>query len=624
MLPLQQRTLCGAVTALALACLVPAVADVRVPGWERLIVVGFAAAAAFAPRAAALVLVAAIPLAFLGPPVSGSSFRLLEAIVVAAICGWAARGAAGTSARRLAGPLWTFLSLAVVLLGCSAIVVTASGTTLNPHALHAAVVRAIAHDFFVDRGVLEPASTALVQLEAVMLFTACAVLAVARPSFVRSFVRMLVAGAAGAALLNLQRLAQIVLRAGAPLHAMRDTFRKVRINVSYRDVNAAGSFFALAGVAAARVAITRNAAGAAIGAVTAAVIVAAMWLTGSRAAVAAVLAACVCLMLVARPSRRRRLAVGATLAACGLGAAVFVLLFPNRIVRPPTSIGLLTRTEMAAVALRMTADHPWFGVGVGRFYDSSASYLASTRLASIYPQENAHNNYLQVLAETGIIGAMIVLGLLVASCRQAVRGLRDAGAARVALVGGLGAFGLTMLFGHPLLMPEVCYVFALAAGVATGAGVPQTPAASDRRSKLTAIAAMAAAVTIAATVPFRVHSARASANFDQVAWGTGPWQIGPDGQRARSMNGSVTLFVPANVAIVEIPFRLDHPGPAVTLSVRYRDHAADPIVVRSTEWSRYRLVIGGEKREARYEELILVPQQAGDATNVLLGKLVEY
>jgi hypothetical protein len=62
----------------------------------------------------------------------------------------------------------------------------------------------------------------------------------------------------------------------------------------------------------------------------------------------------------------------------------------------------------------------------------------------------------------------------------------------------------------------------------------------------------------------------------------------------------------------------------VTLSVRYRDHAADPIVVRSTEWSRYRLVIGGEKREARYEELTLVPQQAGDATNVLLGKLVEY
>ena len=111
--------------------------------------------------------------------------------------------------------------------------------------------------------------------------------------------------------------------------------------------------------------------------------------------------------------------------------------------------------------------------------------------------------------------------------------------------------------------------------------------------------------------------------MEHIGWGTGPWIVADDGVKARAVLGNVTLFVPANVAIVEIPFRLDHPGPSVTLSVRYRDHAADPIVVRSTEWSRYRLVVGGEKGDVRYEELTLRPQ-AGDATNVLLGKLVEY
>jgi len=345
-----------------------------------------------------------------------------------------------------------------------------------------------------------------------------------------------------------------------------------------------------------------------------------MWLTGSRAAVAAFLLASMGLLVTLRPSRARKFAIGAGVAACAAAAIAFVILFPNRASGSGISLGWLTRIEMAKVSWRMITDHPWFGVGAGRFYELSANYLPSTRLADVYSQENAHNNYLQVLAELGIVGAVLLLWLAAAAGRYAVRGLRNGGAARIALLAGLAAFAATMLLGHPLLTPEVCYVFALAAGVATGGGIET---GWSRTPTWMSWGAAAAVLALAASVPPRVHIARASADMEQVAWGTGPWQTGPDGVKARAMRTQTTLFVSTRAAVIEIPVRLDRPGPRVVLSVTYRDHGADDLVVASTSWSRYRLIVGGSKPERRYEPIVLAPK-SGDATNVRLGKIVEY
>jgi hypothetical protein len=57
--------------------------------------------------------------------------------------------------------------------------------------------------------------------------------------------------------------------------------------------------------------------------------------------------------------------------------------------------------------------------------------------------------------------------------------------------------------------------------------------------------------------------------------------------------------------------------------VKYHDHAADDLLVESTSWSRYRLILGSARGEPRYEPVILTPK-SGDATNVLIGKIVEY
>ena len=598
--------------------LLPAFGDPQVPSWERLAIAALLAAAAVAPRAAGLVLIAALPIAPLAPPLSSSSFRLTEALVVAAIAGWSARAAVkGGPLRMPAAFVWPALLTAAVLLG-SVLVVTASSSAASPQQLHDAIGSTLRGDYFLDRGALVPAAVGLMLLEALALFVAGAAMAVEAPGFVASFARMLVAGAAAAALLNIQRFVQIVLRSEARLAAIRSTLRHVRINVTYGDVNAAGSFFALAGAVAARLSFTTSAAGLAAGLAAAAAILAAVWLTGSRAAVAAFLLVAAASLLTLRPSRHRRAAIGIGLALCAAVAIAFVVAFPNRVGRSATSLGWLTRVEMAKVSLRMTADHPWFGVGVGRFYDASAGYMPATRLAEIYPQENAHNNYLQVLAELGILGALPVLWLGITSGRYALRGALGNGPARPALLGGIGAFAATMLLGHPLLTPEVCYVFAFATGVATGAGL--TRGLSPRWLPW---ATMAAMLALAATVPLRVHQARASANLNQVAWGTGPWISTDDGVKARALAGRATLFVPAAARVVEIPVRLERPGPPLTLSVQYRENFADDLTVTATSWTRYRLILGGARHEARYDPVVLTPK-SGEPGNVLIGRIVEY
>jgi O-antigen ligase len=616
-----ERIICGAAAAGAFACLVPALLDARVPPWERGLLTVFVLLAALTSRSAALMLLAAVPLGFLAPPASGSPVRLTEALVAAAIGGWSARAAVRATRRPLPPPLWTASVLTATVLACSVFLGLAWNIAETPQTVRQAVGETLRGNYFLDRGAFGPTGIAVVQLEALGLFMAVAALAIEAPSFVASFARILVAGAAAAAALNLQRFVEIVERAGGSMEVIRHTLRAVRINIGYADVNAAGSFFALAGTASARLSIVRSRVAIAVAGIATAVIVAAMWLTGSRAAVAAFLLGCLGLLASAPPSRHRRRLLAIGIASCAATIVLFVALFPNRITGSGTSFGLLTRIEMGKVALRMTTDHPWFGVGVGHFWQVSADYLPSTRLAGIYSHENAHNNYLQVLAELGIIGAAAVLWLLVVACRHALRDLGSASASRIALLGGLAAFGLTMLFGHPLLTPEACYTFALAAGVATGAGIRDASSTESTRTQTAVIAA--AIALLAVTLPIRIHAARAGANMEHIGWGTGPWIVADDGVKARAVLGNVTLFVPTRATVVEIPFRLARTGEPVTFTVGYRGHTADPLVVSSTSWSQYRLIVGSANSDAKFEPLTLTPS-SGDGGNVLLGKMVEY
>ena len=616
------RFTAAGVAACASLLLLPALLDAGVIWWQRVLVFCFLGGAAIAPRQAALALVAAVPLAFLGTAIGPTPFRVPEAIVVSCLAGWGLRGSVLPRAR--GGVPFSVAIPAVLAVGvvsASALVLMAGVSAADPVAFRESAVGVLRRDYFLDRGPLLAVTQPILQVESLALFAAALVLG-RDERWIPSFARMLVAGATGAAAFNLLRLSELALRSESGWRSLAEAGRAIRINVSYGDVNAAGSYFALAAVVAIGTMLTMRRARAWTVAAATVIIVAAAWTTGSRAGVAAILVGTVALLLFRLRDPVHRKIASRGLLGCCVAAVLFVALFPNPIAGAGTSVGWVVRREMARISLAMLQQRPWFGVGVGTFYDTSAAFLPASPIGAYYARENAHNNVLQIVAEVGIIGAAVFAWLGSEAVRRYTRAVRSsANGARSVLVAGVAAFGATMLFGHPLLTAEVSYVFALAAGAAAATSLEQ-PRPSSAFEWRTVAAAMTVLVLIV-TLPTRINAERAAANLDHVAWGVGPWQSDTGGERYRRMEGSATLFVPRDAALVELSYRQAHAGPAVKLLVSYRGHTAAELVVDRTEWTKYRMLIPRRASGARFEAVRLTVT-SGDPTNVLLGKIIEF
>lgn len=134
-------------------------------------------------------------------------------------------------------------------------------------------------------------------------------------------------------------------------------------------------------------------------------------------------------------------------------------------------ISFQARVRIAQAALRMFRSHPWIGMGFGSF-------------ASVYPGfqtfENglqvlyAHNEFAQVLAETGLAGAICVLAFLILFLRTGLslrrRSTESAGAVQLACF--IGASGLIVhsLGDFQFHSPANALLFFVLAGVAVSEG----------------------------------------------------------------------------------------------------------------------------------------------------------
>ena len=127
----------------------------------------------------------------------------------------------------------------------------------------------------------------------------------------------------------------------------------------------------------------------------------------------------------------------------------------------------LMRIGLWRDALKMIRSQSWFGTGLGTF---QWTYPAYESIEPDRPARYAHNDYLQVLAETGIAGLGLMLWFFAALWRTALKNLRND---RDPLVRGVGLGTLGMLtaialqemtdFG--LYIPGVAVTAALVAGV---------------------------------------------------------------------------------------------------------------------------------------------------------------
>ncbi len=249
-----------------------------------------------------------------------------------------------------------------------------------------------------------------------------------------------------------------------------------------QDVNAAGSQYILAGLLS--LALTPAGRGwRAVWRVGQAAIIVALWMSGSRAAITAGTAGLVVWAVAAWLAHRR---VGTprlsprVLGACGVAVLVAmtasVRLGSAEATSGSASRSLSLRGQFLETSLGMMATAPLTGVGIGTYYDRSNQFMPSD-LRAIYGRENAHNYFMQVSAELGLVGLcgfLWWLGRALGSGWTQVR--RDGwGSVAFAAVCGCGAYLLTCVTGHPFLVVEAAVPFwaALGATAALGSELPE-------------------------------------------------------------------------------------------------------------------------------------------------------
>jgi O-antigen ligase len=129
---------------------------------------------------------------------------------------------------------------------------------------------------------------------------------------------------------------------------------------------------------------------------------------------------------------RWRLAMTALLVTVAVGGVVYftqIASLPAR-ERITTSNGGSGRSDLWTVGLRMVRAHPVSGVGVGNFPVVSREYVLQPgtleRSDLIFSSEPkiAHNTYLQIAAETGVLGLVLFLGIVLACLACTLRAAR--------------------------------------------------------------------------------------------------------------------------------------------------------------------------------------------------------
>jgi hypothetical protein len=425
----------------------------------------------------------------------GVPYDLVQPIVLAYLGGWLLHGvirpraSLGRSARRL-----------VVIAVCFGAVVAISGlvglrTDMADSVRSSGFRRALVflvHYYLADPNAYPAAAAAAPLLEGLGLFVALLCLCGERPFLAGRVAAVAAGGATGVAALNVNRFVCIWLRAGGGAQSLVANLRNVRISAVFSDYNAAGSYLAMMlCLMIGLVFAARRLPGRAAWAGCALLLAAALWMTGSRSALPAI-PFCLAWLIASALREWLHLAPWKPLAvavfAGALVVAAAVPYVPNGGTSRPAIDMLRGRAELARAALRMSAAHPVTGVGIGRFFGESSAYISPDYRRTL-PRENAHNQYLQILAELGVAGLVPFLWLLAAvgarALEPAFKG-PDAVLSGAAL--GLTVFLLSSVFGHPMVIREVCLAFWILLGVvaalaleARTRGVPGAARSAHRR-----------------------------------------------------------------------------------------------------------------------------------------------
>ena len=578
--------------------------------------------AARRPAAVLLVLTTVIPVAAWLGRRWDPSVAWAEALVVAFAAGYCARGALTT--RR--GP--DDLDLAIAL--CTAVIIASlvvqflvDGWRFGGATVRGDLWRLVSQDYLRIATSGDPVDAAMRFLESLLLFRAAASAARADATFGPLLVRSFVFGAAAAAAINVLRLWEGALRLSSPLVVFGRYFLTQRFNAHYGDLNAAGSYFVLALFPALGLAWRQTRRWG----VAAALVAASLWIAGSRAAfvaglVAMIVPAAVLVRRVSSASSRRTTAVTAAimLTLVTMGTVRYL---PERGNQREPSVALEVRRQLALTSIRMLSVDPAFGVGIGRYYSRSGEF-SSPDLLKIFPpaiHENAHNNFLQILAELGIVGLAAVVWLLLLASRAGRRLVRadPRDPVRWGIVVGLLAFVVSWLAGHPLLIDEPAFEFWILLGTVCGWGAPGPVARA--RSVSWVVGAMILGIGV--SVPIRAYHQRADFNLEHRGIGLSTWQDEVDGVRYRRAGPTSTVFVPSGAKMCTVPLRALASGDDLKVELWLDGRRADEVEVPSARWLILRLLLPDVREAPRFHRLEFraSAKPSTDGAVLMIGKV---
>jgi O-antigen ligase len=555
-------------------------------------------------------------------PISGALTDLLrvtvgwtEPLILAALGGWLVGAAFGTSAvlpPRGVRAAWIMLMIIVA----ASLLVQLAVLELFFAEYPRDVFLFLRRSYIQDRASFPQITGATRMFEGLLLFAWAT--HVARERGRRALTAMLTLGIVAVAAVNLNRFLQVVLRHGAS--EIRHFAMSLRINVPFSDVNAAGSMFVL-GLPLAAVRMTAPPLSMALWTAALLFCAAALWLTGSRTAIAVgVLLAIAALGITAiRRTTRRPARIIAATGILAIAASGFLVraAYPDRFAGIPAAESLRIRAEMAATALRMAERRPVFGVGIGQFFVRSPEFM-SPAMTAHYPRENAHNNFLQILAELGGVGLVTFLWLVGVAMLRAHGS--DVGDLRIVrgLQVGVGAFLLTCLAGHPLLVQEAASAFWIALG--TLAAVSRAPVIALWSGRFGRATLAGAILLIALSVWPRARHDRSEAHLEHVAFGVSAWRRTPEGELVRDVGRHASFFVPADARIVQVPLRLSStPAHPVVIRIGWEGRIADELAISDERWHTLRFIVP-RVPGAKFRRVDVNVDAAHTATSLLMGK----
>jgi O-antigen ligase len=328
-----------------------------------------------------------------------------------------------------------------------------------------------------------------------------------------------------------------------------------RIVAHVADINAAGSYFALMLFVAAGMAGREGGQRRLGWAAVVASAAAGLWLSASRSAMAAVGLTSVCAAIWWTSHRWHMTTRYVVLAFCAVVLAGATLLPVMDTYFDATGHGARYRIEFAESSYRMIRSYRWLGFGIGQYYQASPMFL-NAQLAWAYGSENAHNYFMQVAAEIGLLGFAACIALIAEMLRLVARAMaRTPDNYRLLGLGcGVVAFLVTCTTGHPFLTPEVVFPFWLVAGLAVALSAPTAPRESAVIRRLSLPVMAACAIALAASVPVRAREAPPGPRHGLAVEGLFDWEMG-EGGRYRWSEEYASVFVGREARRVEIPVR---------------------------------------------------------------------